>query len=330
MSTKTILWKWTMLGALVAPLLGFSCLAGEQKENMQPTLQGIDLTSIPHDQASLGAAVLEFDRAFKIAPQHPAVLARKNQLNGINDQLAGIIESIDVAPGHLVKFYASDTGRMLVERRTPDQPSVLKGVSFDSFAHIHRTLRPAAAVPALLVEADLRAQDAALASAAPPELPQVPEAQDQASDVLVEKHVTDSCQHFKDHGNCPLGSSSDFPFCFCNNEGVARSNARASTHSAWLVETYAGSVSFRFKYNGSTVSTIAVGPGEHYGIQYVSGSGHGDTPSCPGCSAWSANCNFILHCRREHRGEIIAVEAADKYHFGGCTETDAESPWECI
>jgi hypothetical protein len=311
--------------------LALSCSSGGGEEpSTEAQLAAFDLTSIPTDQASLMAATLEFNKAFNVDQKNPKVLARKDQLNEINDRLANVVETIEVEPGHVVKLYEPTPGaRMVSETYQKDQTRVMKTIAATSFADVFRALKPNSEVPSSLVETDLRAADATLMVAPSPEIEQLPPAP--AAEPQVDKHGTSDCSHFKfDHGGCPIGESADPDACFCNNVGISRAFANAATHSAWLVSAYVGSVSFEFKYNGTAYSTVAIAPGEFYGIQWRSGSGNGNDPSCPGCSAWVASCATWTYCRREHRGTIVAVEPGDSYHFGGCTETDYNSPWECF
>jgi hypothetical protein len=77
----------------------------------------------------------------------------------------------------------------------------------------------------------------------------------------------------------------------------------------------------------------AIDQGENFGIQLMSGSGKGRHPSCDGC-VWLNTCNSYFQCLRDHRGDVIAVEAGESYHFGGCTEND-QTPtppanWSCF
>jgi hypothetical protein len=324
-------WGLALLGSCSLGLLGTSCSSegdGTPAER-PPTVADFDLTSVPTNFAELEAAVAEWDRAYDVGRTHPAVLARKEELVKINDGLANMVESVEIEPGHVVKFYEPHPGaRMVTETFLDNQKRALQGVALTSFADVYRALRPTATPPVALAEVDERAADTALQSAPPADLGQATTEQPAPEPESIDKHATSSCTHFKNsHGGCPAGSTGDTPFCRCNVGSVPQAAAAASTHSAWLVAPYLGGVSFRFTYSGTVQSTVPIVQGEHYGIQWTSGSGSGSHPSCNGCT-W-AGCNNYPYCVREHRGDVINVTTGEQYHFGGCLEYDYPT-WECI
>ncbi|HEY3500904.1 MAG TPA: hypothetical protein VGK73_39700 [Polyangiaceae bacterium] len=327
-------WGVAVLTGAALALLGASCALEQAPAESGPAVEDFDLSSVPTDMASLEAALVEYSKAYDVNHEHPAVRARRAQLDAVGNQLSNLVETLEIEPGHSVVFYEPQPGlRVIGERSLDAQRRVLAGVALSSFENVYRALRPSAQPPVALLEADRRAGDPMLASAAPPVLDTAPEVDALPAGQAVDKHATSSCTHFtSSHGGCPPGSSGDTPFCFCNNVGVARAFSHTAAHSAWLVGTYAGNVSIKLSYNGGVVLIDAVDAGEIWGLQLISGSGNGTRASCNGCG-WSASCNFYSECLRDHRGDVIAVEAGDSYHFGGCTENDQSvqgDAWECI
>jgi hypothetical protein len=285
------------------------------------------LAACAADAAEPTGRLAQLDALLTDDPTNAAALAEVRTLNHRADQDFGLIETIELAPGHTLSFYEPAPGRVyLGENRLAIMDSVLDRYGLDQMTAIeaYRVLRPEAELPAALIEATRRRETLAkeAAQAAEPALGTEPshastvgfeapepgvtvERVDEDVAVVRAQHATSSGTHFRDDGGCPDGN--DYEWCLLNY----RSNGYVSgttTRSSWKVAPYTGNVTFSLKVAGDAIGAWTVLQGE---FRSFSGESWRCDRPCPICA-----CGWVTG-PAGHRGDITNASTTDRFHFGG-------------
>jgi hypothetical protein len=281
----------------------------------------------PEQVAGSGPATPEdeltaIDAVLSANPDDAVALERVKAYNAKADVKMGLLHTVDMGGGRLVKFYMPSPGLKLVGEYGPAESEriLAPGTTTESFSDVHRYLRPDQAVPQKLVDADATRLDPMLTQVE--EIPsQTPGKGERASHTedkpftgLVEKHGTNVCAHFQDDHFCRSG---DDDTCQCNRTGGGTSSWTGTTNSFHMAASYRGTISFELNFNGSVVSgfPIAVAQGGFTSFFMTSPKECG----CPG--GWWACGVPPDFCKATH-GQRVFNATDDGYHRHMCVDFD--------
>jgi len=205
----------------------------------------MDLENLTEEE--LKAEFTALDQALEANPDDPRAHAWRKRLNDFSAKKAGLLISFSTNKESVVKFFQPEPGVMFLTElissdRSPDLGFALTDADMSSFANVYRHLNPEGKVPAVLTEADKRAEELAPAQMSM-ELSAGPDSSESiipssSEDDLLPKHATSECAHFRDHKACPRGGDSHH-VCVCVREtksvvGAIRPN-RGSASACTLV-----------------------------------------------------------------------------------------------
>lgn len=306
-------------------IIGASCLCGvvgivacsggdevasEQASNEE--LPGED--AVYADEHEEGEALTA---ALKANPEDPATLAWQEHYNARADERAGLFMTLEVEPGHEVKFYDPGDGtKLITETSKLEHERVLteKGVT-TSYESAYRAVRPGDEVPQEVLDADARTpeSDPMLAQQGPESVGLEPvgdiEAVQNHGDGLVEKHV-DDCAHFEDgHGLCPSG---DQDWCVCNPPWQGNGGPFGftnTTHSFHAVGAITGPFLVTLKGGNSTFGPFSVAQGNNFVRTVTSNK---TTSHCGWLEACNSRFALLTHTVEVHNA------STDTLFWGAC------------
>ena len=107
--------------------------------------------------ASLSEAQAEMDKIDRIMAESgstPALVEKQRLIRDRVDAFSGLVDRIDVAPGHSINFFVSSTSEIIVdERMKVGDVSAMKSNSAESFQAIYARLAPGRTIPAAIANA---------------------------------------------------------------------------------------------------------------------------------------------------------------------------------
>lgn len=306
-------------GCLVAGALAATATACSGVTGTETGARGDE----PQSFASEAQELKWIDEALHKDPKDPLANKRADDFNARSDKKLGLVHTVDMKDGRVMKFYQDATGQNSIGTTMPiGAPKFNVRLAGRIFAEIFHDLKPSEAIPETITEADSRAQERMLRQT--PEEPHIPApAEDRAhsslstndslseapGQELVEKSY--GCSFFKNN-DCTYGG--DWDVCNCNvHEDASLSFARV-TYAYHAVAVAAGALTLDVVHNGYTAAHRVIRDGEVQGFFMAS-----DGSNCgPSCGTWQA-CG-VQPCTAVHGQDIYNVSADETYHRNMCIE----------
>lgn len=252
-------------------------------------------------------------------PDHAGARQAARQLNEDMEESMGLLLRLELEQGRTFSFFEVEPGVLLTLEgglQASEDASLGQAASDMSFSEIHQLLRPNAAVPELLVQADERRATLA-------ELPE----ESAESDELVTDLVVDGGEpteelygvsnsssqeltagQFLNQGGCPSGN---YEFCLLNWNNGAYAYAK-SNRAYFRLSPVSGSMLFRLSVAGSWKGSWSALQGGYYNWSWNLGS----KKTC-----WPLPFPPFVYCstskvRKVIRGDV-KYASGDKFHYGG-------------
>ncbi|WAS90836.1 hypothetical protein [Nannocystis punicea] len=311
----------------------FACDPGDSDSSAAPeALDDADATDLPltapidvepatHEAAA--ASLKQINALLDKDPADARALAALAAIQPKLDELNHLVARVNVAPGHEVGFYESETGVLITSESRPlGAPRALdvRALAAGSMADEYRRLAGAdAKVPEALVEAQALAEER-LAARGGQRKHELPAPSLAAADAGTVTPLTAADgQWFTD--NVCYGSEADFKTCLPNWGGGAYAYTDAKTSSATLAP-YIGNVVLRAQYDGSTTFTQNV-------LQNAMREAWLNSP-------WDWDCGIFACSDWDYDEELHRWDAndasGDHFHFAAgfnssCYGSDLDCPW---
>src|ERR1041385_5874199 len=146
------------LGA-VGALLATAC--GNAATTSEPSADPPAAMPVITSMADLERAFADVDAHLSANPDDPKVKQELADVRREADRLNGLVATIELEPGHSVRFYSPGRGVAVVaETHSADQSSVVteRSIAPHGLAVFYQSLRPREAVPQALIDLDEHAK----------------------------------------------------------------------------------------------------------------------------------------------------------------------------
>jgi hypothetical protein len=109
------------------------------------------INTTPTSLAEANAEMDKIDRIMAESGSTPELVEKQRLIRDRIDAFSGLVDRIDIAPGHSINFFVGSEGEVVVnERMRVGERSAMEGTSPESIAAIYERLAPGRAIPAAL------------------------------------------------------------------------------------------------------------------------------------------------------------------------------------